>query len=349
MVRALVLTAILNSICGAQGMTAGEVNVPLEVLDKCDPYLRELLNRPDDSNLLDELCERIDNSVNTHDIAALKKIPEPQKVVWDVWSAKALLDNGGVPYYLTGDYVDYAGRSRSFRRLGLGACADALDRACAVFPQQLVPDDVEVRKKAITTLPDEVVDAWDGLTDDYFCGDNQLVFVLGSFARKHVSDFVALPSRRTPKEYDELLLKRAPLLRPDATPTEVNAWLDAAGGGSHDEATERITSAWLGSGRRSTSAELAALAATGSARDIVELGLDDTSYDDAAAPLLLNFPKLRELTISRTLASDTTVDVLEQMPTLQVVWMNETRITYPRFLKFVQRKKLTEISYSRSE
>jgi hypothetical protein len=153
--------------CAAE--STGNV-IPDAILAKCDRYLAELLRQPDESALVDELCERIQSLHDTSDPSVLRKIPAAQKLLWDVWSSKSVLDNGGIEYYLTADFVDYAGRAQSFRGLGLVECADLLEQAYAAFPNAKVPDRIEGRKKPIKRMPAETRDYWNHLSDKYLSG-----------------------------------------------------------------------------------------------------------------------------------------------------------------------------------
>lgn len=345
---AIVIAAVghLSPATGDEATLNAEV--PKELLSKCDRYLAELYRQSDESALVDELCTRIESTWNTNDLSTLKKMPPPQKLLWDVWSAKAIIDNGGMHYFLTGDFVDYSGRANSFREIGLVGCADALERAYAAFPNSHVPDDIDERERMIDRLPDETTDEWDHITSDYFDCDGQLTLLLGEYARTNAEAFVELRGKKSSGEYAALLKKSPPTPPTNASPKEVVEWIGAIGGGSFDESHERLTHVFLGNDRRSTSEELASLAAMDVARNIEELGLESTSFKDSDAPLLLKFPRLRALHISETDVSAPTVDVIERIPTLREVWMRETNIPYSRFRELLQQKDFDEVYYGRA-
>jgi hypothetical protein len=81
------------------------------------------------------------------------------------------------------------------------------------------------------------------------------------------------------------------------------------------------------------------------ARDIEELGLDDTKFRDADAKYLLKFPRLRVLHLRNASISEPTVDVIEHIPSLRVLWITGTKISYERFRRLVERKEFDKILY----
>src|SRR5690606_37980297 len=135
-----------------------------EALARCDRYLAELFRQPDEMALVDELCQRIELAHNMEDLLAVEKLPPAQKLLWDAWSSKAMIDNGGMEYFLTAGFIDYSGRAQSFRDLGLNECADLLEKAYEDFPGAKVPDDVEERRRVIEGMPVETSDRWDDIS-----------------------------------------------------------------------------------------------------------------------------------------------------------------------------------------
>ena len=330
--------------CHAQDPVPGAVSE--KTLAKCDRYLAELFRQPDEMALVDELCQRIELAHNTEDLSVVKKLPPAQKLLWDVWSSKAVIDNGGMEHFLTAGFIDYSGRAQSFRDLGLNECADLLEKSYDDFPGAKIPGVIEERRKVIERMPVETSDRWDDFSDEYFRKSGRLTLLLGEYARNNAEAFVSLHREISDDQYAALLRKDVSPPSPDATVLEVVRWLETIGGGSLDSSHEVLGHVWLGKDRRSTSEELKNLAAMDARRDIEEIGLDDTSFCDEDAPLLLKFPRLRSLSLDNVDASERTVDVIEQISALRVLAIRHTKIPYERFRKLVQQKQFETISYA---
>ena len=183
-------------------------------------------------------------------MSVARKLPPAQKLLWDVWSSKAVIDNGGMEHFLTAGFIDYSGRAQSFRDLGLDGCADLLEKAYAEFPSSKIPDDVEERRRAIERMPAETGERWDAISDSYFKESWRLTRLLGEYARNHSEAFSSLHRDVGDDEYAALLEKDASPPLPDATALKVARWLEAIGGSSLGSDHGVLSHVWLGKDRR---------------------------------------------------------------------------------------------------
>jgi hypothetical protein len=108
--------------------------------------LARLFAEGDDFELCDALYGRIVEA--HHNDVHAARLGEEERVVFLVWGAFGVINNGGFQYLfehrVKGD-PDFALSARAFREIGCAEAAEAFERTLALFPGSRPPRDVDRR------------------------------------------------------------------------------------------------------------------------------------------------------------------------------------------------------------
>jgi hypothetical protein len=110
--------------------------------------LAHLFAEGDDFKLCDTLFGRI--LAAHHNRVDAARLNEEEQVVFLVWGAFGVIENGGFQYLfehqLKGD-PDFARTARAFHEIGCVEAAEAFQRTLALFPNSRPPRDIDKRLK----------------------------------------------------------------------------------------------------------------------------------------------------------------------------------------------------------
>jgi hypothetical protein len=86
----------------------------------------------------------------------LSELSRPEKVVYLIWCFVANVDNGGFSAFFYNNGGEHADETvLALRTVGYENIADLLLRVIALFPNSVVPADIEERNRAWNNLPEE--------------------------------------------------------------------------------------------------------------------------------------------------------------------------------------------------
>jgi uncharacterized protein DUF4375 len=116
----------------------------------------------------------------------------PLQTLAIIYSAQAIVDNGGFRYFFGNDFPHsppYSLTSDAYRRIGAVAGAELIDRAVDLFPFPNPHLHGEARKGFMKALPEDHLLFELGNT---LCGDESVWNLLAEYVRKHVKAFQAV-------------------------------------------------------------------------------------------------------------------------------------------------------------
>jgi hypothetical protein len=86
--------------------------------------------------------------------SGLSALSPAEKIVYLVWCFVADVNNGGSSAFFYNSSGEYADETvAALRAVGSGDIADGLERIVALFPNSLVPTDIDDRNRAWESLP----------------------------------------------------------------------------------------------------------------------------------------------------------------------------------------------------
>lgn len=91
-----------------------------------DPYLDKLFASPNDFDLINGLFSRISYECDGEDVDELRKLPEPQRVVLQIWGASGIIGNGGFQYLFESGLADFSGIADAYDTIKLPRAAKHL-------------------------------------------------------------------------------------------------------------------------------------------------------------------------------------------------------------------------------
>lgn len=136
---------------------------------------------------MDDLMERLQAS-------GYQSFTAGERMFFSLWWFQAETSNGGLHQFLFNDSGAYAADAlHTLELIGASKTADILRRAMAVFPESLVPVDVQKRRKILCNLPDEL--QWGRLgelTTELFQSHEPVAERFESYAQQHPGQFPKL-------------------------------------------------------------------------------------------------------------------------------------------------------------
>jgi len=98
----------------------------------------------------------------------LAGLPEKDQTLFLVWSATAEFDNGGFAQFFYNTVGEHSKAAVSaFRRIGAEQVAELLEQAIEIFPDSVVPADLDERNEALGELPESADDRFQELDDQF--------------------------------------------------------------------------------------------------------------------------------------------------------------------------------------
>jgi len=173
--------------------------------------LRKLLSEPNDFKLCNGLFLRIyeHHGQETIDVS---EISAEERVVFLVWHASGIIDNGGFRYLFEGDFKgdpDFALTAEAFRATGCKEAAEAVLQTLAMFPNSRPPNDIGERLRYYLKR----VKRWPTDLDSRFWDtQDDLRKSLGDYIRSHADAFRHLekPQKKRPPRSRSERVEEAP-------------------------------------------------------------------------------------------------------------------------------------------
>ncbi len=118
-------------------------------------------------------------------------LPEPLRIVVIIISAQGVIDNGGLQYFLEEDFPNnppYSVFVDAYRTIGVGAAADAIAAAVALFPFSEPHLFKKKRNEFLDSFndeDDEPVDSPFEPLSDQLCGNQTIWQALDAYVGRH--------------------------------------------------------------------------------------------------------------------------------------------------------------------
>jgi hypothetical protein len=121
----------------------------------------------------------------------IDRLPNVLQLFLRVYCAQGVIDNGGLQYFFESDWPNkppYSEFSDAYRQIGAVDCAEALDRAVALFGFENPHLDMERRQHRLEMLCDEDLDAFSD-SDNVLFANKSVYQKLVIFATQNLAAF----------------------------------------------------------------------------------------------------------------------------------------------------------------
>lgn len=329
-----------------------------------DPYLDKLFASPNDFDLINGLFSRISYECDGEDVDELRKLPEPQRVVLQIWGASGIIGNGGFQYLFESGLADFSGIADAYDTIKSSRAAKAVRAAVSLFPNSRPQANVDARLKYLDKLGVRAGQKLEECSNEIFDTARQSQRLLAVYVRANKAAFTNLKPRRG-EDLKDFEGKELPPPPTDSDADTVIRWLTSIGAKVHRwsdlkdypvaETLVKPTSGdpiyWieLDENRATTDAEIAAMLKYEIVKDVQDLDLKETYVTIDGLRRLKELPKLDKLSLRTTDIVDDWLPALSELKVLTKLDLSSTQISDQGLASLVGIPNLQELVLSRTK
>ena len=345
-----------------QAQNSAQLNPESEALPMDRPSLESLFASPDDFELTNELFRRIAGLSDGSDLDALRKLPEPQRVVLHVCGASGIIGNGGFRYLFEGDLADFQGIAESYELINSTRASAAIRGALALFPNSQPPAKVGQRLAYLEKLGGTALEKLQRCSEEFWDSSRETKRLLGIYIRAHKSEFASLglTSGEGVGESKELPFpgrdaeEEAVVRWLQSIGAKVSRWTDFPGHFTNSRITQPssgdpVVEVTLNAHRTCTDEEIRQLSECDALKSLRVLGLSESFVTTEGLRRLSAISTLEKLELAHTDVKDDWLPLLAENRELKILDLSSTQISDNGLAALAEIRSLRDLTLARTK